>query len=140
MADAQFEITGLQPFIDAIKGVQERASVATKALVNDAAHAIEAQAKMNASGRPGPEVQTGTLRRSIHVVGPEKISATGWQAQVGPSVLYGRRVELGFSGTDSRGHSYDGSAKYPYLVPAYETIAAYFPGRWEQAMRKALLG
>lgn len=72
---------------------------------------IERQAKLNASsgrhkaGTPtpaspgsGPAIVTGTLRRSIRSqFGTE-------ETKVGPTVVYGRRVELEYN--------------YPYLIPA----------------------
>lgn len=52
------------------------------------------QAKVNASGRPGPNVQTGRLRSSI---GPPRLvsGATGLYCVVGTSVSYAPFVELG---------------------------------------------
>lgn len=59
--------------------------------------------KANASGRPGPRVQTGDYRRSINMVfkgGPNP------EASVGTNRPQGRRLEFGFHGTDSLGRSY----------------------------------
>lgn len=79
---------------------------------------IERQAKINASvgrhkaGTPtpavqgaGPSVITGTLRRSIHTqIEPGGLGT--WTARIGPSAIYGRRVELEFD--------------YPYMRPALD--------------------
>lgn len=67
---------------------------------------VEAQAKHNASGRPGPRVRTGRLRSSIThrlVRGP-----LGLEAQVGTRVHYAPYLEFG---TDT-------APPYPFLVPA----------------------
>lgn len=54
---------------------------------------VESAAKLNASGRPGPNVDTGRLRSSITheiVQGP-----TGLVARIGSNVEYARFVEEG---------------------------------------------
>lgn len=57
--------------------------------------AVESAAKVNASGRPGPRVQTGRLRSSItHALGHD---GQGLYADIGSSVEYARFVELGTS-------------------------------------------
>ena len=67
---------------------------------------IQAQARSNASHRPGPNVITDALRSSI-LVGPgatsgavgaavaAPVGAYRWSLIVGPSVIYGRIQELG---------------------------------------------
>lgn len=54
---------------------------------------VESEAKLNATGRPGPNVQTGRLRSSITwqlVRGPQ-----GWYGEVGSAVEYAHYVEYG---------------------------------------------
>ena len=73
---------------------------------------VESQAKINASGRPGPRVRTGRLRASIThrlVVDP----AAGVYAEVGSNVEYAAYVELGT----------DRAPPYPYLRPALVAAA-----------------
>lgn len=69
--------------------------------------AVESQAKVNASGRPGPNVQTGRLRSSIHWRLAQD-SRYGIVAQVIANTEYAAYVELGT----------DRSPPYPYLRPA----------------------
>lgn len=67
---------------------------------------VESQAKLNASGRPGPNVQTGRLRSSITwQLGKDEI---GLYVDVGSGVYYAGYVELGTSRAPA----------YPYLRPA----------------------
>ncbi len=54
---------------------------------------IERQAKINASGRPGPNVQTGRLRASITVQLKEGLPVT--EAVVGTNVHYAPPIEFG---------------------------------------------
>lgn len=110
-----------------------------RAAVVEAAGEVEKQAKQNASGRPGPNVVTGTLRRSITMGVVTPWGVRGWATRVGPTVIYGRRIELGFTGTDSRGRSYNQPA-YPYFRPAMQTVAPRIAEIYQRHMRAALAG
>jgi phage gpG-like protein len=58
---------------------------------------VETQAKINASGRPGPNVQTGRLRASITwALGEDAISM---YARIGTDVEYAAYVERGHPNT-----------------------------------------
>jgi Bacteriophage HK97-gp10, putative tail-component len=94
---------------------------------------VESRAKLNASGRPGPNVDTGRLRASItHRL---VVDANGLYAEVGSNVSYAAFVEYG-----TRPHritarnrralywkgaeypvfavNHPGSKPYPFLRPA----------------------
>jgi len=71
----------------------------------------ESAAKQNASGRPGPNVQTGRLRSSIRwVVGRD---GAGLYLDIGSDVEYAGFVE---EGTDR-------APAYPYLRPVLDMLA-----------------
>ena len=55
------------------------------------------QATINASGRPGPNVQTGRLRSSI----TSQVSGDGMSVVIGTNVEYAPRLEMGYSGQES---------------------------------------
>lgn len=74
---------------------------------------VESQAKLNASGRPGPNVDTGRLRSSITNELVRRSDGT-LVARVGTNVEYARWVEEGGDPPQSRGPG------YPYLRPALE--------------------
>ena len=57
--------------------------------------AVERQAKQNASGRPGPNVRTGNLRRSITTSIPVKGFGDSYSVVVSATMVYARAVELG---------------------------------------------
>jgi hypothetical protein len=101
----------------ALAQLSVRISTESRLAIAEAAATVESAAKQNASGRPGPNVITGTLRRSITHDPITPYGAGGWQTQVGPTVIYGRRVELGFSGADSRGRTFN-QPGYPYFGTA----------------------
>lgn len=69
---------------------------------------VESAAKTNASGRPGPNVQTGRLRSSIMYELDR--DSQGLLANVGSNVTYAAFVELGTVR----------SGPFPYLRPALE--------------------
>lgn len=65
------------------------------------------------TGRPTPPMnRTGDLRRSIR---GEKFRQgfASYTAIVGPTIIYGRRVELG-------GGNWPSGVRFPYMEPAYD--------------------
>lgn len=93
------------------------------------------QVRANASGRPGPRVQTGDYRRSISQTngadGPVPVSA------VFTTSPQGARLEYGFNGTDSAGRSFR-QPPYPHWRPAAEKIEESFTRECELMVAKAL--
>lgn len=70
---------------------------------------VQSRAKVNATGRPGPRVDTGRLRSSISWrLGEDE---RGVFADIGTGVPYGRILELGLTRNGRR---------FPFLVPALE--------------------
>lgn len=67
---------------------------------------VESSAKLHASGRPGPNVQTGRLRSSI--TWAMSRDGLGLYADIGTAVEYAKYVEEGS----------DRAPAYPFLKPA----------------------
>ena len=65
------------------------------------------------TGQPTPPMnRTGDLRRSIK--GEKfRVGFASYTAIVGPTIIYGRRVELG-------GGNWPSGVRFPYMEPAYE--------------------
>ncbi len=82
------EITGLEELQKKKEAIAKHLS--SGQLVARAALIIERKAKENATGRPGPHVQTGRLRASIM-----PIIESPFQAKVGTNVFYAPYVEFG---------------------------------------------
>lgn len=94
----------------ALHQLLEGPSGPTARMLVRAALKVEAQAKVNASGRPGPNVQTGRLRSSItYRIGTDE---SGLFALIGSNVEYAGYVELGT----------DRAPPYPYLRPALSAL------------------
>lgn len=98
-----------------------------------AALPLHNRVKMNASGRPGPNVITSTYRRSIHLE-PAK---SGDSVVIGTNAPQGARLEFGFSGTDSLGRVYDQPA-YPHFRPAMATERGRMIKEFAKAMQHLL--
>lgn len=96
---------------------------------------VESAAKQNASGRPGPNVDTGRLRSSI--TWEIREVPTGLVARIGTNVEYARFVEEGTEPHDIYPRTkqalfwpgadhpvavvhHPGGQAYPYLAPALE--------------------
>ncbi len=105
----------------------------TTAPVHQLAPLLAERIQTAASGRPGPNIQSGNLYGSIqvdHTLG----DADGWgAATVGTSVIYAARLELGFNGTDSLGRSYN-QPPYPFFGRAVEGSIGEFISIMQRAV------
>ena len=110
---------------------------AVREAIIEVASLLDEKAKENASGRPGPNVISGTLRRGIRQTPAAKTGRGSWTISVGPTAGYSRRVELGYRGTDSLGRTYATSG-YPYFVPAYEFVMLNAALIYERKVREVL--
>ena len=95
-------------FQAALTQMMERIAVASSAAVKTAALAVQA------AGMKHTKVVSGSLRRSWRTE-----SQGPYAAFVGPTMIYARRIELGFEGPDSLGRVYHQAPK-PYVRPAYD--------------------
>lgn len=115
-----------------LRMMADEAERATRQAVAEGAALIERKMKENSSGRPGPNVQSGAHRRGIITQGPMR-SGSGWEARIGPTMVYSRALELGHPRWKS-------GAKYPYAGPAIEwaragPIAGVFARAWGRVHR-----
>lgn len=92
----------------ALKVLFESADGPTGKMLKRKGIAVQRAAKKNASGRPGPNVQTGRLRSSI----TEELGhdSEGLVERIGTDVDYALHVEMGTSRAPA----------YPYLRPALD--------------------
>lgn len=90
---------------------------------------------------PRPTLRTGNLRNSIKVLDVRQESLGVWSSKTGPTLIYGRRVELGFNpfgpaGAYGRGHAK--TRAFPYLAPGFEKSRGELKELYNYEFRKAL--
>lgn len=99
---------GIDAFNKALLDHVERENENARRFVSDGLHLAQTAMQQrageggrHAKGTPtpatpggGPAVISGDHRRSIHVGPIEPTGFTGWAGEVGPSMIYSRRIEL----------------------------------------------
>jgi hypothetical protein len=121
-----FDIIGLGKFAEAMEDWKLRADAASESIVRKGGAIVADFAKAqfgHGSGDPTPPQptsRTGGLAKSIQT-GDVKGSGGTWSSKTGPTIIYGRRIELGYHGVDSLGRNYgppnQGQPPYPFLAP-----------------------
>jgi phage gpG-like protein len=127
-------VEGLAQLNAALEGLAASLNQATRTATAQASHLLEREIKQTLStsshprGTPAPSspgeppsLVTGTLRRSITVKGPHPLGLGRWEAEIGPTAVYGRIQELG--GVTGRGGATELPPR-PYVQPAFERLAA----------------
>ncbi|MFF0009586.1 HK97 gp10 family phage protein [Streptomyces tibetensis] len=110
----------------------DRVGPETNRTVQQQARLARAMIRMNASGRPGPNIITGAYWDSWQVE-PFPVP-DGGGAVVGTTKPQGRRLEFGFYDmTDSIGRHFF-QPPFPHVEPAVNELSA----EYEQAFRDAL--
>lgn len=107
-------ITNLSDVLSSFNKTEDEFEQAVQYAITMAGLAVERQAKVNASGRPGPNVQTGNLRRSITTRGTKGFGT--YEAEVSATMVYARALEFGHP-------RWKPGVKYPYLGPAAEKLS-----------------
>jgi|SRR5579864_4785470 len=132
-----FEFRGLSEFSAALSRITAQADAGSKRAIARGAAEVEKVAKENASGAPGPEVVTGTLRRGVRHTTVHRVGLVGWQSEVGPTVIYSRRIDLGFIGADSLGRIYKQQPR-PFFTSAWASVVSRLPRIYAEEWAKAL--
>jgi hypothetical protein len=83
-------------------------------------------------------VLSGTLRRSWHTE-PLPAPMGVYAVRVGPTMVYARRIELGFKGADSLGRVY-AQAPDPYVKPTLEEARPRIRALVVSTIAKAIRG
>lgn len=112
---ARISITNLSDVLAGFNTTEAKMELAVEYAINMSGLAVERQAKTNASGRPGPNVQTGNLRRSITTSKVTKGFSGLYSVDVSATMVYARAVELG-------NPRWKSGVKYPYLGPAANSL------------------
>lgn len=118
---------GLKELDAALTAFAERAEEAARTIVAKASAVVVAaemrgfqgshSRNMPHVGGSAPNVVTGSARRSVKADPVRRYGVSTYGTQVGPRIIYARRLELGYRGTDKRGRKYNQPA-YPFVAPA----------------------
>jgi len=114
------EVEGIEQLRAKIRNMGEELANVLEDAASRGAMIVVKEAQLNsAKGGGFPSRITGNLFRSIPAVSPVTVSKTRNRVEVavGSSAEYARRLELGFTGTDSLGRQYHQSPR-PYIRPA----------------------
>ena len=142
-----FDISNFNESIDELK---RRVDIATRDATALGGHQIEREAKLGFDDNPAQRPDThgprpysvsGNQVRSIKLI-PRVPINTGpgqWTVSIAPTMVYGRRIELGFHGTDSIGRHYN-QPGYPFLKPgldkAIPVLPRIFADTWARALAR----
>lgn len=105
----------------ALDSLALKVETATEAAIKLGGEAVRASIIGQMNGRPGPNVITGALRRSVMVGTPTQEGPGVWSLTVAPTTVYARRIELGFDAADSLGRVYH-QLPYPYVKPGVTQV------------------
>ena len=113
----RIEITNLNQVLAGFDKTEDKFEEAVQYAIGVTGLAVERQAKLNASGRPGPNVRTGNLRRSITTKAMPKGFQGLYTVEVSATMVYARAVEFGHP-------RWKPGVKYPYLGPAATKLSS----------------
>ena len=113
---ARITVANLSEVLAGLQAQETKVDGAIQYAIQMAGLAVERQARLNASGRPGPNVRTGELRRHITAQTPKKGFNGNYIAEVQSTMIYARAVELGHP-------NWKPGVKYPYLGPAARNLS-----------------
>jgi hypothetical protein len=152
-------VRGVREASDAFAAMSTRIEMAMFKTVRESTAVLERAAKENFRSRKGgrndpaepprPTLRTGNLRNSIKSDGPTRVGFASFSGRVGPTLIYGRRVELGFNGMVAGyttrkgavvGPKEQHSRKFPYLAPALEENRTTISDIWTRNVREAIKG
>lgn len=128
----EFDDEGLA---DSLDGAAARSQARLGLAVHRAGSRTRTQVRANASGRPGPNVQTGDYRRSIsHTPTREGDEPVSYVHTNSPQA---RRLEFGFNGTDALGRQHRQPPR-PHFGPAAEKAEGFLAQEIEKVIAETL--
>jgi len=118
MPEITIRVEGHKELAAKTRHMSEAAKAQTENIVASVALKMMNQVRQNASGRPGPEIQSGAYKNSIMMT---KESSLAYR--VFTTSPYANRLEFGFSGVDALGRKYNQPA-FPHWQPAVDALSA----------------
>lgn len=145
-------VKDVQKLASALNGMGDRLDLTSKRIVmlttdviGDAAKRQFRGERHNPPEQPRPTLRTGNLRNSIRRSEPERLDFAAWRGFVGPTVEYGRRVEMGgvsqtnwvYGRRTTKFHTIR-TRPFPYMAPAFaesrEEIISIYRREWRKAI------
>ena len=119
-----WKINDLSKFNDSLEMWKVRMDAANERIVDRGGKIIANNAKLrfrDGGGAPTPGKPTRRTGQTQNSYTTDKtaMGESAWKSETGPTVKWGRRLELGFHGVDSLGRDYSnpGQPPYPSLKP-----------------------
>ena len=116
-------ISGVSGFLKGLEEAKIKADLGARQIVEQGGVIIANEAKLQFKegdgppSPPRPTSRTHNLRNSIRTLEVRKEEG-GWSSKTGPTLIYARRVELGYPQGVGRGHQM--TRPFPYLGPGFE--------------------
>lgn len=130
-------VTGVEVSSRYLEDFMTRTEIGVAMAVFRTGAALMTQVKANASGRPGPNVQLGDYRGSIHL---NTLVENGRPvAAVATTMPQGPRLEYGFNGADALGRRFR-QAPLPHWRPAVEKYEPILSAAIRDAVGQAAKG
>ena len=139
-------VDGISDFDEGLELLKARIDAAALAFVTLGGQIIADAAKLEFEGGssaapwqgpnfPKPTAHTGFLRNSIRVDKIYRAEEGVWASDTGPTTVYGRRIELGYTGV---GHwPYFTTRPFPFLAPAEEKSRPLVADLYERLITEA---
>ena len=139
-----WKINDLSKFNDSLEMWKVRMDAANERIVDRGGKIIVNNAKLrfrDGGGAPTPGKPTRRTGQTQNSYTTDKtaMGESAWKSETGPTVKWGRRLELGFHGVDSLGRDYSnpGQPPYPSLEPGLRASRTELDGmvheEWEIA-------
>lgn len=146
MVSIKADVRDVAKLADSIESMTMRLDAAAEKIATQAGLIVQRYARKEFRGEtsapptpPRPTQRTGNLRNSITVSDQKRVSFGTWSAKVGPTMIYGRRVELGYKGT-GKGRGQQTTRAFPYLSPGFDKSRNDVIDMYQSEWRKALKG
>lgn len=146
--DIVMKVSGVQGLGKALEDMTFRIDNASRRIVERGGLLIANSAKRQFRGDthalpnpPRPTRRTGNLRDSIEVKDVTRVGPGSWKSSVGPTMIYGRRVELGGSSsymTKKGTEVHVTTRPFPYLYPGFIEAKPRLVELYNSEYRKAI--
>jgi hypothetical protein len=103
----------------AAKNARDEMAMAITQLAKNEIKGRRPKGQKAVAGQP-PMNRTGNLRRSIRTVNKKRTGFASYSAVVGPTIIYGRSVEVGGPYSPPSWYGTSATKGFPYMEPAFQ--------------------